>query len=111
MVQIVLQPTNSLKEWTLVEYQGELNSRLGNGFCGNKIGDLHFNSKGDPIMIIGHHILYGKVKKLEKPFAVLVKNKDAEMDQREYLIKAVITNKLIFSLRPKPIIIHVPKKV
>lgn len=114
MVQILIIKDSKLEEWVLVELQGELQSRFAGGFSGKDIGDLHFTKKGDPILIIGHHLVVGKKVKLEKPFIVMTKSKENIRDKDEFasthLVKAKITTKLLFKTRPKPIILHVPKK-
>ena len=59
-------------EWFVIEMQGDLESRNKEHLEGKFIGDLHYTKEGVPIMIIGHHILYGKVSRNCLDLAVLI---------------------------------------
>lgn len=90
------------QEYGIIELQGDLKSHSGTHFDGKFIGDLHYTKTGTPLLIIGHHLMYGKEVKLEKPLALLEKQKNEE--GTNYLIRCVIKNKIIFKTRPKPIV-------
>jgi len=99
-----LSNEEGVKEWVIVELQGDLGSREEASLDEQFVGDLYYNREGSPILIIGHHILFGTVLKLEKPFAVLEKVRVENERKTEYSVKAVIKRKLCFRDRPKPIV-------
>lgn len=90
-------------EWAIIELQGDLKSHSNSSFDGQFIGDLHYSKTGTPILIIGHHLLYGKEVVLEKPLALLEKGQNEEL-HTEYKVKCIIKKKLLFKTRPKPIV-------
>ncbi|XP_044743886.1 chromosome transmission fidelity protein 8 homolog, partial [Chrysoperla carnea] len=103
------QDGSELNSWGMLELQGDLESYSNESKDGKFIGDLHFNKKGIPTLIIGHHILTGKEVPLSKPLAAFVKTTSTSteatnMADQEYRIQALITHKLLFKTRPKPII-------
>ncbi|XP_077510744.1 chromosome transmission fidelity protein 8 homolog [Amblyomma americanum] len=101
----------SIPEWRIVELQGDL--MINNeALLGKYIGDLHFTKAGIPVLLVGHHILYGKEQDVEKPFLVIAKS-TGETDPpraKEYLVRGVVTRKIIFRSRPKPIVSNVAHK-
>ena len=112
---------SSPEETFMIEMQGDLESRNKEQLEGKFIGDLHYTKDGTPVMIIGHHILYGKVIELEKPLVTLEKiqvdrnivigeemmDVDSHMEdpKTEYRVKSIIYKKIMFKTRPKPIIV------
>ena len=134
MVQIYIkidenQNPDKITEWSIIELQGDLEVRNGDSLTNKFLGDLHFDKDGVPIMILGHHTLYGKVVSLDKPFLLVrkhrkkveniladeIKGKEFDIDDQnpefqeskfitEYLVHAVIKKKLLFNKRPRPIV-------
>ncbi|XP_044758026.1 chromosome transmission fidelity protein 8 homolog [Coccinella septempunctata] len=89
-------------DWSILELQGDIKSHSESNLENQFIGDLHFTKSGVPILIIGHHLLYGKEVPLEKPFVVL--EKKTEDHNTEYIVKTIIRKRIIFKTRPKPIV-------
>ncbi|KAF0731087.1 hypothetical protein Ae201684P_011701 [Aphanomyces euteiches] len=89
-------------EWSIVELQGEL-------ICESKaslpLGKLQYQ-KGVPTLLIGTHLLEGKVVKLGKPMAIMRKKAidDNSTEQtKAYTVVGIARKKLVFSTRPKPV--------
>ena len=139
LVQRKLKPLN---DWAIIEMQGDLESRVGDvQLEGKFVGDLHYTKTDHtPVLIIGHHILYGKVVTLDKPLVIMEKSQkqsklskedsealnqlengdnamDMDNDDNEgstetiYNVRSIIRKKLLFKSRPKPIIANDPKKI
>ncbi|CAH8559888.1 unnamed protein product [Schistosoma turkestanicum] len=103
-------PNGEANEWVMIELQGDVLSKTNSPLAGRNLGDLHFSKQtGDPILLIGHHVLFGKVVALEKP--MLVTRKSTISGSMQYDVVSVIRRKLLFKTRPKPIISSASKKV
>ncbi|KAF8784958.1 Transcription elongation regulator 1 like protein [Argiope bruennichi] len=80
MVQILVKvndDSQSLKEWAIIEVQGDLESSTGDSIDGKLIGHLIYSTKGRPILIIGYHILYGKIVENNPPIAILKRSRSS----------------------------------
>ncbi|CAG0897689.1 unnamed protein product [Cyprideis torosa] len=115
-----------LSEYHVIELQGDLETKDSDPLTDKLIGDLHFTKDGTPLLIIGHHILYGKVVKFDKPLLVLRKNRSGEITldpneslntslaatentaSTEYNVEGIIRSRILFKSRPKPIISNGP---
>lgn len=87
----------------MLELQGIVKSHSESRFDGQFVGDLHYTKNGTPVLIIGHHLMFGKEIVLEKPLAVLKKGK-FEGENTEYSVMCVVKRKILFKTRPKPIV-------
>ena len=66
MVEYVIKSTGKeeggIEEWSIVELQGEIEirneSRDEASFDGKYFGDLHFDQRGNPVLILGNLVYY-----------------------------------------------------
>ncbi|KAJ7679118.1 Ctf8-domain-containing protein [Mycena polygramma] len=116
-------------ELILIELQGELEVECTSDSerDGRLVGRLCIDDAGKkPTLMIGHHLLEGKVAQLPKPLAILRRVQNADPDAMEcdsddggdsqsqavepttstvsWDAIAVITRKIVFSKRPMPIV-------
>ncbi|OQR83745.1 chromosome transmission fidelity protein 8-like isoform X2 [Achlya hypogyna] len=88
-------------EWSIVELQGELISETKASL---DLGQLEYK-KGVPTLLIGNHLLEGKITKLVKPMAIM--RKEGSKDDgpgTAYTVVGIARKKLIFNTRPKPVL-------
>uniref|UniRef100_A0A915KIP7 Chromosome transmission fidelity protein 8 homolog n=1 Tax=Romanomermis culicivorax TaxID=13658 RepID=A0A915KIP7_ROMCU len=79
-MQLTIKANNEkgIEEWFMIELQGDLETTGDETTLqGSHMGYLLFTKKEEPILIIGHHVLYGSTAKLSKPMAVLVKKSNS----------------------------------
>ncbi|GMT00472.1 hypothetical protein PENTCL1PPCAC_22646, partial [Pristionchus entomophagus] len=93
---------NGLEEWMLIDMQGEINNS-GRPFDEEMLCNLGWRKdNSEALMLIGHHLVEGKVINLEKPYIVAAPK---DQDGKKVLYaEAVVRRKLVFKLRPKPIV-------
>ncbi|CCL99301.1 uncharacterized protein FIBRA_01317 [Fibroporia radiculosa] len=105
-------------EMVLIEMQGSL--EVEGNKDGQTVGKLRIDEiTKKPTLLIGHHLLEGKLVNLPKPLAVLhrqahgrSRTEDVEMEddirtlkvEAEWDIVAVVKRKMIFSKRPMPMV-------
>lgn len=88
--------------YAIIELQGDLKSSGDASYESQYVGDLHFTKTGTPLLIIGHHLLLGKEMPLDHPLALLKREKSD--DDTEFVVQTIVTKKIIFKHRPKPIV-------
>ncbi|KAH7913535.1 Ctf8-domain-containing protein [Hygrophoropsis aurantiaca] len=107
----------------LIELQGSLEVECNESSSrdGRLVGKLNVDNPDKPTLLIGHHLLEGKIVTLPKPLGVLHRNTPiqnpktqgesldrSQSDQDEvdgWSIVAMVKKKLVFSKRPMPITI------
>jgi len=106
----------------LIELQGTLDVHGSDSTSkdGQLIGTLNTADMGKPTLLIGHHLLEGKVVTLSKPLGVLHKHvrndgpsavhprvsEDEDKDENKHVrwdVIAVVKKKMVFSKRPMPV--------
>uniref|UniRef100_A0A914WNG5 Chromosome transmission fidelity protein 8 n=1 Tax=Plectus sambesii TaxID=2011161 RepID=A0A914WNG5_9BILA len=107
-MQIPIRMTGDrIDEWVIIELQGALESSLGGDLSGKEIGTLSYTKEGAPVLIVGHHALFGKEVALDKPLGVLVKKQQQESQEQcapAFDIVASVKRKIVFKSRPRPIV-------
>jgi chromosome transmission fidelity protein 8 len=69
---------------------------------------MYFKNNNEIILIIGSYILEGKQVLLKRPIVLLEKKIDEYLCNTKtyYILRTIITKKIIFRIRPKPIIVN-----
>jgi chromosome transmission fidelity protein 8 len=90
----------------------------------NQIKRRLFIFKNSPVLIIGHHVVYGKIVTLEKPIVVLKRMRKADQMeiewengtngsaiQTQYIVQSIVRKKILFNKRPRPIVVSDLKRI
>nr|CDJ91264.1 Chromosome transmission fidelity protein 8 domain containing protein [Haemonchus contortus] len=102
----LVKNADGISEYMIIELQGTIES-CGRSLENETLGHLAWRiDNSEALLLIGHHLLEGKLVELEMPFAVIrpAVGEDAETDQRSMTVDAIITRKVVFRNRPKPLI-------
>uniref|UniRef100_A0A914YL32 Uncharacterized protein n=1 Tax=Panagrolaimus superbus TaxID=310955 RepID=A0A914YL32_9BILA len=102
-MQLFLIPNeHGLEELTLIELQGTF--EINDDISGMEFGEIQWNN-GIPYVKIVNNLYEGKFVDLEKPLLLLNKKtaKKSGVNQ-QCEIEAIIERKLLFNIRPRPII-------
>ncbi|GMT28421.1 hypothetical protein PFISCL1PPCAC_19718, partial [Pristionchus fissidentatus] len=93
---------SGVEEWMLIDMQGEINNG-GRPFDKEMLCNIGWRKdNSEALMLIGHHLLEGKIVPLEKPYLVIA---PGEQDGKKIMhAEGIIRRKLVFKLRPKPIV-------
>ena len=115
MVELSITYNPDSKDWVIIELQGSVETHNSIPLKDVGLGDLHYNAHGEPILILGHHLLKGKIVKLSNPIGVFEKKTKqlndtlsdtiVEEANHDYEVIALVRKKIVFSSRPKPILI------
>ncbi|TFK49393.1 hypothetical protein OE88DRAFT_1683280 [Heliocybe sulcata] len=100
-------------EVVLLELQGSL--EVEGDRAGQAVGTLTFpeDNNAKPTLLIGHHLLEGKLVTLQKPLAVLhravlrtnpTSHNDEHGEGMRYDMLAIVRRKIVFSKRPMPVV-------
>ena len=105
VIQIVRELNN--KEIVMIELQGSLEHSIEKSYHDMYLGKLEVTDNDDYTLTIGNHILVGRKVEIKNPFILCSKCKKSN-NENENKIKIIniIKKKIIFNLRPTPILLN-----
>lgn len=87
----------------MLEFQGDFEHSDTPEFDGLTLGQMKEATKGNYELLIGNHLLRGKISDLPKPLIMTEKIIDRENAQIIHKVKAIIKRKILFQGRPTPL--------
>lgn len=94
------------KEHVILEFQGEFEHSHTENFSHLSLGELKEVRKGTYALQVSNHSLEGKSQNLAKPLLLTKKVVNGE-GEKELQVVGVVREKILFSLRPRPM--KIPK--